>query len=259
MQKLKITAIVGIILTIIACKPKNDNIVEEKYPNGITKSKIEVKDGKRNGLTQNYDERGRLVSTAELVDDKYEGWMVNYNPENGAVTARSFYKDDKQNGPVTLNYKTGKLYREMTYKNGRVDSIVKTYWANGNLQAEVYFKMGQPSIGLKEWDKDGKPVEQPHIVVKEINQAALLNKIKVKIYLSDESSKVEFYKGKLEEGKYIHDDLAGFHSVDGVATIDYVVPRGHTLMEKLNITARTRTKYGNTLVLHRIYNLAVSN
>jgi hypothetical protein len=255
------TAIISIAILLLfsSCNRRRNDIVYEYYPDGILKSEIQVKNGMRNGITKNYDERGRLKSSAELVDDKYEGWLVNYNTKNNKITAKALYKKDQQNGPATLYYADGQLYREMTYVNGRVDSLVKTYWPGGKLQAEIYFKMGEPAIGLKEYDKNGNPVKHPTIKVEEDNQLALLNKFELKIYLSDRTRKVDFYKGYLKEGKYLSSKMPQIYDKDGVATLHYTVPRRQTIMDKISIISRSRTQYGNTLVLHRVYNLAVSN
>jgi major membrane immunogen (membrane-anchored lipoprotein) len=258
MNRFKLPHILCILLLITVCKHE-DNLVKEYYPDGTIKSKIEVKNGKRNGLTRNFDEKGRLLSTAELVDDKYEGLLITYNPANGKITAKSHYKDDKQNGTVTTYYDQGQLYREMTYVNGRVDSIVKTYWPDGSLQAEVYFKMGAPAIGLKEFDRKGNPVQQPSIIVEEINQLALLNTVTLKMYLSDHNTKADLYLGELKDGKYLDPNTFKFIDKYGVATLEYEVPRHHTIMKKISILARTRTTFGNTLVLHRDYNVSISN
>ncbi len=140
-----------------------------------------------------------------------------------------------------------------------MDSIVKTYWPGNKLQAEVYFKMGQPAIGLKEFDKNGTPVKHPTIAVKEVDQLSLFNKIELKITLSDKTSEVEFYKGELKDGKYLYSKTPVIFSRDGVASLYYTVPKGRAIRERINIISRSRTEYGNTLVLQRVYNLSASN
>jgi hypothetical protein len=249
----------AILLALVSCSGKNKDLEYEYYPDGTLKSEIQVKNGMRNGITKNYDEKGRLISTAELADNKYEGWMINYNPKNNKITAKALYKNDQQDGPATLYYSDGQLYREMTYVNGRVDSIVKTYWPGGKLQAEVYFKMGEPAIGLKEYDKDGNPVKQPTIVIEGINQLAMLNRYGLKIYLSDHTGKVNFYKGELTDGKYLSSKTPGIFDKDGVATLYYNLSGGQVIREKVSIISRSRSAYGNTLILHRVYNLVLSN
>ncbi len=246
------------ILILISCTKKKD-VIKEYYPNRIIKSETEVIDGKRNGISKTYDEIGRLVSTAEFVNDTLQGWMTTYNPQNGKVTAKAFYKNDKQNGPVTLYYAEGQLYREEYYKEGRVDSIVRTYWPDGKLQAEIYFKMGSPALGLKEYDEKGNPVEQPGIVIKEINQLRSANTFKLKIYLTNQSTNVDYYLGDLVDEKYLDRDAIKVKDIDGVAMLQYNVQKHHKVVKRLGISARYRTVYGNTLLIHQVYNLKISN
>jgi hypothetical protein len=251
--------IVILFCLIVACGNNKTEVIEEFYADGTIKSETQVKDGLRNGLSKNYDEKGRLVSSAEFVNDVYEGWMLNYNPENGKITAKALYKNNNQDGPAILNYTDGSLYREMFYVDGRVDSIVRTYWADGKLQAEVYFRKGNPAIGLKEFDKKGNPVQQPTLVIKEINQLALLNRIQLIVSLSDGSQKVDYYAGDLVDEKYFSDNLIKMKDKDGVATMDFVVERGRTLMKEVSVIARKRTEFGNTLLLHKSYKLSAKN
>lgn len=247
------------VLFLILGSCKDENIVQETYPNGTIKMIAEVKDGMRNGLTKNFDENGRLVSTAELKNDIHEGWMINYNPVNHKITAKAFFKNNKQNGPVTLYYTDGQLYRESYYKDGLVDSIVKTYWPGGKLQAENYFRLGEASVGLKEYDKMGNLIKQPQIIIREINQAALLNTVKLAISLSQGSKKADFYSGELKDGKYFDADLQKMYNNNGVVTQQYYVAKRTSLIKKVSVVTKSRTELGNTLILHKYYNLAVSN
>jgi antitoxin component YwqK of YwqJK toxin-antitoxin module len=247
------------LLALMSCNSSKKEVVEEFYPNGIIKTEIHVEDGMRNGITKNFDEKGRVVSTAEYKNDTLEGEMINYNPENGKITAKALYKKNNQDGPATLCYTDGSLYREMFYIDGHLDSIVKTYWPDGKLQAENLFKMSDCAVGLKEWDKTGKEIKQPYIVIEEINQLALMNKFILKIYLSDGTKKVDFYAGDLKEGKYFDPDIATIRDENGVTTMQFMVPRHKSLMQKFSVVSKSRTELGNTLVLQRSYNLAVSN
>jgi len=244
---------------IVSCGNKKGDVIEEFYPDGTIKSEVQVKDGLRNGLSKNYDERGRLTSTAEFVDDMYNGWMINYNPDNGKVTAKALYKNDNQHGPATLNYTDGSLYREMFYVDGRVDSIVKTYWPDGSLQAEVFFKKGSPAIGLKEFDKTGKPIVQPTLVIKQIDQLATQSKLILKVSLSEKTKDVEYFVGELIDGKYLDTKAVKLKTVNNETKLEYIIPRTHTLVKNVTIAARTRTEYGNTLLLFKNYFFSVKN
>jgi len=249
-----------LILTTLSQSCTNrPKVFNEYYPDGIIKKETEMKDGLPNGMIRTYDERGRLKSTATVVNGLYEGWMTTYNPANNKITAKAFYKNDQQNGPVTLYYNTGELYREETYTDGRVDGLVKTYWANGNLQAEVGFKMGMPAIGLKEYDQEGNPITQPFLVIEELNQLSYSNTFKLKVYLSDRRAEVDFYEGELINDTYLSPNAVKIRDAKGVALLQYNVLKNHKMVKRVAISARTRTKNGNTLLLHKVYNLNISN
>lgn len=256
--KLASTILILLCTFFFACN-NNPGVQEEFYPDGTIKSSAQVKNGLRNGTTKMYDERGRLTSTAEFVNDQHEGWTINYNPENGKVVAKAFYKNDKQNGPVTLYYKEGQIYRKMKYVDDHVDSIVTTYWPNGKVQAEDLFQKGNPAIGLKEWDDQGNPIKEPTLVVKEINQVALFGKVTLVFSISDGTKEVDYYLDNLKDGKFLDQYSSKLKNVNGSAKIDYLIPRGKTLMKKVSVIAKLRTELGNTLVLQKTYNLSVSN
>jgi hypothetical protein len=243
------------ILLIFSCKQKKDNISEEYYPDGTIKSEITVKNGVRNGITKNYDEKGRLISTAEYVNDIHEGWLYNYNPDNGKVTMKAMYKNDEQDGPVILYYKGGALFRESTYVKGRVNGIIKTYWPDGKLKSEIDYKMGKPSVGLKEYDKTGNLLKQPVIVFKEVNQTALMNKVILYISISDGSKDADFYLEQLEENKYFNPTSYKLRNDNGTAVLDIPVRGGVALNKRINIIAKVKTNYSNNLILQATYTL----
>jgi antitoxin component YwqK of YwqJK toxin-antitoxin module len=243
-RKIFYLLVVLVSVAAISCTDRNNGISEEFYPDGTIKSQITLKNGIRNGITKNYDEKGRLISTAEYVNDVREGLMMNYNPENGKLTAKAMYKADEQDGPVTLFYKEGKLFRESTYIKGRVDGIIKTYWPSGNLKAENTFRMGKPSVGLKEYDKDGKTlIIQPSIVISRLPSF----KDAFKVSLSDGSADVDFYLDYLDDDKYFNPKTHSLRLEDGVATLKN--PR-HT-SNRIVIVAKVKTKFGNTLILQK--------
>jgi hypothetical protein len=247
-----------ILLIFFSCTGRT-RVINEYYPNGMIKKETQIKDGVPNGIIKTYDERGRLTSTAEVANGLYEGWMIKYNPLNNKITAKAYYKNDQQNGPLTLYYASGELYREENYVDGRVDGTIKTYWADGKLQAEVDFNKGYPGIGLKEYDQEGNLVKQPKIMIEEINQLARSNAFKLKVYLSDHRTNVDFYLGDLVDGKYLDPKAVKIRNISGVATLQYNVMKQHRIVKQMGISARTPTKNNNSLLLYRTYNLSVSH
>jgi antitoxin component YwqK of YwqJK toxin-antitoxin module len=246
------------ILTLVSCNNSKNEVVEEFYSNGIIKTEIHVKDGMRNGITKNFDEKGRVVSSAEYKNDTLEGEMINYNPLNNKVTAKAIYKKNNQDGHSTLYYTDGSLYREMFYVDGHLDSIVKTYWADGKLQAENLFKMSDCAVGLKEWDKTGKEIEQPRLIVEKANKLAN-GYIQLRVYLSNKDKDVDFYSGDLKDGKFFNPEAIKLHSKDGVATMQFQVIRSKAISQRVNVFSKSRTELGNTLILSRTYDINGAN
>ena len=255
------TLIVAILL--FSCKLRNDpnkGIIEEFYPNGLIKSESPVKNGLRNGLVKNYSENGKLLSTAEYIEDLRNGWLINYSAENGKPMLKAMFKNDVQNGPVIQYYREGMLFRESNYVNGRIDGKVITYWPDGKVKAENFYKIGKPAMGLIEYDKDGKIIiDQPKILITQVDQLEIYNKVVLRITLSENVDELEFYLEEPFEKIYIPDHPYKLRVVDGIATIDYPAPSGSTFKKKISIMAKFRSKNGNTMVLQHYYNLSFTN
>ncbi|HOT15826.1 MAG TPA: hypothetical protein PK252_13795 [Bacteroidales bacterium] len=263
-KKLTISiALAFIVIFLAQCNLSKDNpegYVEEYYSTGVLKTSYTIKDGKLNGVVKNYNEKGRLISTVEYKDDKKNGKLVNYNSKNGKPMIVAYFNDNIQEGPVTQYYDEGQLFRTSTYLNGRINDTVKTFWPNGKIKAINVYKMGMPAIGLKEYDKNGQLLKQPQLVIQEIDQTALLNKVILKISVSGDWENVDYYEANLVEGKYFQESaINALMDKNGVVTIDYPAPKGNTYMEKLSIVAKVKTRYGNTLILHKYHNLSIMN
>lgn len=252
-----------LIITLLSqsCKFRdpNNQVVEEFYPNGVIKSRTPYKNGVIEGTVTNFNERGILLSTAEYKNGKHEGIMINYNTATQKPVIKATFKNDIQEGPVIQYYREGMVWRESNYVNGRIDGEMKTYWASGKIKALSYFKMGIPATGLKEYDKEGKLLTNPAIVVQEVDQLALLNKVIIKLSLSKEVNEVEFYLDELKEGKYFDPKSYKLRTDNFIATIEYPVPRGNIFMKELSFVAKCKTKYDNTLILQKKYKLVANN
>jgi hypothetical protein len=119
--------------------------------------------------------------------------------------------------------------------------------------------MGSPGLGLKEYDKNGEPIVQPKLVIEEINLLRSANTFKLKLSVSDHSTKVDYYLGDLIEDKYLDPGAIKVSDSDGVAYLQYNILKHHKVKKRMGISARVRTPLGNTLLLHRVYNLDVSH
>lgn len=257
----------GIIVLIIICSlfvlnscssSESDNIIYEYYANGHRKSETPVLNDSIHGTKKEFSENGTLIKATDYSHGVMNGNLCMYNPENGKMTYKFTMVNGVQQGPCQQFYDTGDLFRESSYLEGRIDGKSTTYWANQKIKAVAYYKKGKPGIDLKEYDMKRNEISQPYIVVKEINQTALLNKVILDISLSDKSD-AKFYLTELEDNKFLPLKPQEIYSKDGKAELEYFVSQGAVMMKVLNIVAKKQTKFGSVLILQKKYMLSASN
>jgi len=105
----------------------------KKYDNGKVKSKVIIKNGKRNGLAQGFYKDGTL---------KYE----------------TTFKDDKREGLAKAYFKTGKIKSEQNYKGGFLNGVSKKYHKNGKLKSKFTFVDDLPLSGTA-YKKTGEEIK----------------------------------------------------------------------------------------------------
>jgi hypothetical protein len=234
-------------------------IVKEYYPDGSLKSETEAKGTLRHGITKVYSESGKLVSEISYVNNLRHGKTVTYYDE-GNVSSEINYMNGLKEGDAIKYYPSGQIYRITPYSRNSVNGTVKTYWEDGILKAEALFKNGQPGIGLKEYTHTGvlKKMDAA-IIVREIDEIAMLSRLTLRITLSSGSKNVEFFRGRLTDNIYWNDQVEIIVTKDGQGNLVYYVSRGSVVVETVNIIARIKTSLDNYYIIQKEYNLAAEN
>jgi antitoxin component YwqK of YwqJK toxin-antitoxin module len=220
-------------------KDKDGTIIEgtakSYYKSKQLKAEVEFKNKVRNGLSKIYYESGGVKSETTYVNGQKEG------------KARRYYK----NGQLNLDY---------NYLNNNLHGIQKKYRENGLLKSEAIYKNGNPGMGLKEYLLNGDPKKKyPKIIIEESNQTAINGSFTLTVRLSDNSKRVEYFLGQLDEGKFISSNIHRISNTDGKFRLTYYVPPGGFLVKELNIIAKVKTRLLNYYIITKHYNLAVEN
>ncbi len=273
-MKIKTVFFISFLIPLLSCnmfQQKNENektntadteetrIVREYFDNGRIKSEITAKGNLRHGITRNYSKNGILLSEVSYVNNKKDGPTVNYY-SSGKIHTRLMYKNGVKEGESIWYYKSGKVFRINPFKQGKLDGIQKFYFENGKTMAEVPYRNGQPGLGLKEYTKSGELIDNyPTIQFEEVNQLYMHQTILLKVFLSNKSSRVKFYFGKLLEGKFLDENSITIPAKGGVATREYRVLPGSVKKEQINVTAVYTTNYGLPYVTQKTYNLLIAN
>ncbi len=258
-----------LILILIQCKTEAEKIpvssesdiriVKEYYKDGSLKSEIEARGQLRHGITKIYSESGLLVSTINYKNNLRHGKTTTFY-EDGSISSVINYENGFRHGDAEKYYKNGGIYRITPYRRGELTGIQRTFWEDGTLQSEMPYEEGEEGSGLKEYTRSGKLKEMDaRILVREINEIALGNKLSLQLSLSDGSKNVEFFRGSLNDGIYWNKLLEPIETVNGQGIIVFDLPVGSFVMETLQIVARKKTSLDNNCIMHREYHLAAEN
>lgn len=236
-------------------------VLKEYFSNGKIKTETSAKGSLRHGLTKNYDREGHLLSQVNYVNNTREGMATNFYALSGKVNSTLVYKNGIKVDDEIWYYESGQPYRVTPYINGVANGIQKYYYEDGKIKAELPLKKGDPGLGLKEYKADGSLItDYPKLLVSQKDFIANANKIILNIEVSDPRATVKFYRGALEDGKYITDKLLTLATQNGVAQIDFNVPPGSQVNQKVVISANVKTKFGNSLILTKTVSVnAVNN
>jgi hypothetical protein len=262
--------ITGLLLVLFfSCKkdaPKTSEkksdtvVVKEYFSTGKVKTEISAIGELRQGWTRNYDIEGRLLSEVYYINNIREGTARNYYAASGKLNSTLEYKNGIKQGNETWYYESGKPYRVSPFVNGFIEGTQKLYYEDGKLFAEVPYKNGYPGTGLKEYRKDGTLVQDyPKLEILREDHLKNANKVILYIRLSDGSEDVKFFKGSLNEGKYLNKDLLSLATQHGSTRIDYNIRPGTAINQKTTIIAQYKTRFGNPLILIKNYSLQVVN
>ena len=103
------------------------------YPSGKVQQSVLYKNGKKQGIAKEFDEKGTIVTLYEYHNDyMISREFVNRTNEKGVKTGvwKNFYSD-------------GSLKEEEVYKNGILDGSSKSYSEKGNLINEKSYRDGK--------------------------------------------------------------------------------------------------------------------
>lgn len=243
-----------------APRDPNIRVVKEYYPDGSLKSETEALGKLRHGESKEYRKDGTLEATISYNKNRKHGPAVNYYGDGKTVKTEIHYVEGYKQGEAKWYYPDGKIYRITPYEHGKINGMRITYYENGSLQAEIPYRDGQPGTGLKEYHSNGNPKNlDARIVFREQNRISLDNTFKLSISISDGSRNVEYFTGRLTDGKYWNDQLSPVPSEKGIGLKEFFVSKGSFKMETLNVVARIKTNLDNYLIIQREYHLALEN
>ncbi len=212
-------------------------------------------------VIKNYDKQGRLLQ--EIIYDELgkPDRVVKDYYKNGQVFQEAHYVNGYMQGFVKRYFEDGTLLSETPYDSGKIHGVENKYRKDGKLSYEAPYHKGFPCKGLKEYLLDGSlKTKYPFITITPIDNILRDEQYILEVALSDATTSVEYYSGKLKNGNCFAEGFEEFSNVKkGVLRIEYAVPPGRFLMEQIDVIAKMKTVQGNYYILERHYNVAVEN
>lgn len=218
-------------------KVVKDGLVETFFSNGNKRVAIIYKNGKKNGIAKEFYESGQLFQEIE-------------------------YKDNVKVGTSKRYHKNGELYQSTTYANGKMQGMQKKFREDGTPSSVAIYFQDEPCKGLVEYTLKGvEKKKYPTLVITPIDNLLINDRYILRLSLSDGSKNVEFYSGHLDkQGCFTNalKEVWGTRS-PGIVNVEYDLPPGAFLMEKVNFIAKVKTLQGNYYITEKSFNLAIEN
>ncbi|GAF01992.1 MORN repeat variant [Saccharicrinis fermentans DSM 9555 = JCM 21142] len=220
--------------------------IQKKHFNNDPSSPVEWK------VSLKKNEKGEVVR---------HGLSIRYS-NAGKVYEKINYVNNKKEGKRYTYHSNGKVWKEQEYKNGRLDGTCKRYDRSGNITAEYFYKGGMVGTGLKEYTNLGKLRDQPTLRIQKVDEIRSINMYRIKASLvgegADRVKSVEYYEGKLIEGKFFHKNLTICNvNKNKTGVFNYEVPKGAVLDKSFNIVAVATMTSGMKLILQRKVSVSV--
>lgn len=234
--------------------------LKEFYRNGKLKVRQYYKNDTLNDSAFFYHENGNISYIQYLKNFRKEGAWQRFN-EQGKLYEETNYMNDEKEGPATkYTYRTGRLLERLNYKNGMKEGKQEFFYNSGKPKAVLFFHDNRPCMGTQEWEERGEEINNDfNITVREQNSLLLENKLSyfVKLENPQAGDNVFILADKAPENyatvvyplKKLKDEFV----------LEYKLNAGGFVMENAKIAAFRKTRMGNTIIKTKVITVSANN
>lgn len=213
--------------------------VTEQNPDAPQEGK--VVDGKKQGVFETI--KGDKVANRITYKDGVRHGITQDFYVSGNLRSDIMYVNGVKNGEAIFYYGDGVTpYRINNYVNGKREGFQRKYHKNGELLSELEYYNDHPGIGLVEYSKGGRKKDISLKIIAEKKKKHGKNILQV--HLSNDSQKVDFFVGKLTNGKFLNDQLSSINIGKGYGEVDLSKYKG----KEINIIAKYETRFSNDFI-----------
>lgn len=139
-----------------------DNLMDGcylRFKNAVLMECIGYKEGKKNGESTIYYDKGTVMETSTYKDGNRDGvtiWYANKDKTQGEVVAMYTYKDGKFEGVQETYYEDGKVKTYKMFADNVQNGPSYEFYEDGSLKTEANFKNGEQKGKTKEYPQGKK-------------------------------------------------------------------------------------------------------
>jgi TonB family protein len=133
------------------------------HPNGERQSSGKVKNYKKQGVWNYYDDQGRLQETTTYKNDVKQGLHIFFYSDDGEKAEEGNYLNGEKSGLWMEWYPGGKILSKVNY-SGHGDEIVgleQIWYENGKLKSQSNYENGKMVYDWQ-WYENGRPHEMKY-------------------------------------------------------------------------------------------------
>jgi hypothetical protein len=206
-------------------------------------------------IVKKYDATGILAATITMKDGKRNGITTTFY-KDGKVSVESNYVNNIKSGIEKKYYENGAVYRTRQYLNGKMNGEEKRYYRDGILMTRQTYKDNMPANDLQEYHRSGNLITKyPKLVFKTIRNRDYHKQKIVQFYFEDRSNPVQFYEGKLLEGKYFDDLASPLPIKNGIGEVVVYT----TFSGKVTISAKMITRNRAPYIVQKDFYITADN
>lgn len=146
---------VAIVLLSILTNCSSDEKEIEKYNNGNVKHEVNLKEGKRHGLMQEYYPEGSIKAVSTWKDGEVHGEVVHYY-EGGQLKSKGYFFNGQPTDSFISYHPNGAIHKQVTYEKGKLVGEALFYNEDGSLYEKDVYDQNGNLVYLIKFDQEGK-------------------------------------------------------------------------------------------------------
>ena len=131
-----------------------------RFKNAILMECVNYQEGKKNGESTVYYEKGTIMETSNFKDGQRDGitiWYANKDRTQGEMVAKYTYQAGKFEGLQETYYESGAVKTQKMFSDNVQNGPAYEFYEDGSLKSEANFKNGEQKGKTKEY-QEGKKI-----------------------------------------------------------------------------------------------------